>query len=34
LLDDALVVDSVLDRHRTALRAFWLSRGRTWPDDL
>lgn len=33
LLDDALVVQVVLDRNATALRAHWLRRRRNWPLD-
>jgi uncharacterized membrane protein YkvA (DUF1232 family) len=33
LLDDALVVQCVLDRHAAALRAHWLRRHRQWPLD-
>lgn len=31
LLDDALIVQCVLDRHAAALRAHWLRRRRQWP---
>jgi uncharacterized membrane protein YkvA (DUF1232 family) len=34
LLDDALIVQTVLQRHATALRAHWLRRGRAWPAEL
>lgn len=34
LLDDALVVDSVLHRHVTALKAHWQRRKRVWPEGL
>ena len=34
LLDDAMVVDSVLERHKTTIRAFCINSGRDWPDDL
>ncbi len=33
LLDDALVVDAVLERNAAALRAHWLRRQRLWPLD-
>ena len=33
LLDDALIVQCVLDRHAAALRAHWLRRNRQWPLD-
>jgi uncharacterized membrane protein YkvA (DUF1232 family) len=33
LLDDALIVQTVLQRHSTALRAHWLRQGRTWPAE-
>jgi uncharacterized membrane protein YkvA (DUF1232 family) len=33
-LDDALVAQTVIQRHRAALRAHWLRRGRTWPAEL
>jgi uncharacterized membrane protein YkvA (DUF1232 family) len=33
LLDDALIVQTVLQRHGTALRAHWLRQGRTWPAE-
>ncbi len=33
LLDDAMVVQIVLDRNATALRAHWLRRRRHWPFD-
>lgn len=33
LLDDALIVQCVLDRHAAALRAHWLRRHRQWPLD-
>ncbi len=33
LLDDALIVQCVLDRHAAALRAHWLRRRRQWPLD-
>jgi len=34
LLDDAMIVQTVLQRHSTTLRAHWLRQGRTWPADL
>ena len=34
LLDDAMIVQTVLQRHATALRAHWLRQGRTWPGEL
>ncbi len=34
LLDDALVIDSALQRHRVTLRAHWARMGRPWTDDL
>lgn len=34
LLDDALVVQTVLQRHSIALRAHWLRNRRVWPQDL
>jgi uncharacterized membrane protein YkvA (DUF1232 family) len=34
LLDDALIVQTVLQRHAAALRAHWLRHGRTWPAEL
>ncbi len=34
LLDDALIVETVLQRHATTLRAHWLRRRRTWPAEL
>lgn len=33
LLDDALIVQTVLQRHSAALRAHWLRQGRTWPAE-
>jgi uncharacterized membrane protein YkvA (DUF1232 family) len=33
LLDDALVVQTVLERHATAMRAHWLRHRRRWPMD-
>lgn len=32
LLDDALLVETVLRRHEAVLRGHWQERGRTWPD--
>lgn len=34
LLDDAMVVQIVLQRHAATLRAHWLRRGRGWPAEL
>jgi uncharacterized membrane protein YkvA (DUF1232 family) len=34
LLDDALIVQCVLQRNTAALRAHWLRRRRTWPVEL
>jgi uncharacterized membrane protein YkvA (DUF1232 family) len=34
LLDDALIVNTVLEWHQTALRTHWLRHGRTWPEDV
>lgn len=34
LLDDALIVQAVVQRHSAALRAHWLGHGRTWPAEL
>jgi len=34
LLDDAMIVQIVLQRHATTLRAHWLRRRRDWPADL
>jgi len=34
LLDDAIIVNTVLQWHHTALRTHWLRRGRTWPADV
>lgn len=34
LLDDALIVQCVLQRNTTMLRAHWLRRRRTWPAEL
>jgi uncharacterized membrane protein YkvA (DUF1232 family) len=34
LLDDALIVQIVLQRHATTLRAHWLRRRRLWPSEL
>jgi uncharacterized membrane protein YkvA (DUF1232 family) len=34
LLDDALVIGSVLDRHTTAIRAHWQRKRRVWPETL
>ena len=34
LLDDALIVQVVLQRHATALRAHWLRRRRFWSSEL
>jgi uncharacterized membrane protein YkvA (DUF1232 family) len=34
LLDDALIVQIVLQRNATALRAHWLRRRRSWPTHL
>lgn len=34
LLDDATIVQIVLQRHAAALRAHWLRRGRRWPSEL
>jgi len=34
LLDDAMIVQIVLQRHATTLRGHWLRRRRTWPAEL
>lgn len=34
LLDDAMIVQTVLQRHATVLQAHWQRQGRTWPADL
>jgi uncharacterized membrane protein YkvA (DUF1232 family) len=34
LLDDAMVVQIVLQRHQSAIRAHFLRRGLTWSDEL
>jgi uncharacterized membrane protein YkvA (DUF1232 family) len=34
LLDDALIVQCVLQRNTTTLRAHWLRRRRSWPAEL
>jgi uncharacterized membrane protein YkvA (DUF1232 family) len=34
LLDDAMIVQSVLQRNTTTFRAHWLRRRRTWPAEL
>ena len=34
LLDDAMIVQIVLQRHASTFRAHWLRRGRTWPAEL
>jgi len=34
LLDDALIVQIVLQRHATTLRGHWLRRRRTWPAEF
>lgn len=34
LLDDAMIVQTVLQRHSTSLRAHWLRHSRTWPAEL
>lgn len=34
LLDDALIVQVVLQQQAAALRAHWLQYGRTWPGEL
>jgi len=34
LLDDAMIVQIVLQRHGPTFRAHWLRRGRTWPAEL
>jgi uncharacterized membrane protein YkvA (DUF1232 family) len=33
LLDDALIVDSVVTSHRATLRLHWLKHGREWPEE-
>lgn len=33
LVDDALLVETVLLRHQAALRAHWAARSRTWPEN-
>ncbi len=34
LLDDAMIVQTVLQRHATTLRAHWLRHRRLWPAEL
>lgn len=34
LLDDAMIVQIVLQRHASALRGHWLRRRRSWPAEL
>jgi len=34
LLDDALIVQTVLQQQAARLRAHWLQQGRTWPAEL
>ncbi len=34
LLDDALIVQCVLERHASALRVHWERHGRDWPEGL
>lgn len=34
LLDDAMIVQFVLQRHATTLRAHWLRRRRIWPSEF
>lgn len=34
LLDDAMIVQIVLQRHAATFRAHWLRRRRAWPSDL
>lgn len=34
LLDDAMIVQVVLQRHAATFRAHWLRRRRTWPSEL
>lgn len=34
LLDDAMIVQIVLQRHATTLRGHWLRRRRTWPAEF
>lgn len=34
LVDDALLVETVITRNQHALRAHWASHGRTWPENL
>lgn len=34
LLDDAMIVDHVLQRHETTFRGHWLRRSRPWPEAL
>ena len=34
LLDDAMIVQIVLQRHAATLRAHWLRRRRVWPSEL
>ncbi len=34
LLDDAMIVQVVLQHHATTLRGHWLRRGRTWPAEF
>jgi len=33
LVDDALLVETVLQRHQAALRSHWAARSRTWPEN-
>ena len=34
LLDDALLVESALQRNQHVLRSHWAARGRAWPDSI
>lgn len=34
LLDDAIIADTVIEWHKTPLRAHWRQRGRPWPDEV
>ncbi len=34
LLDDAMIIQTVLQRHSTGLRAHWLRHHRAWPAEL
>ena len=34
LLDDAVIVQLVMERHEAVLRAHWQSHGRSWPEGV